>query len=293
MSLPYRVHVADTTKINRSAWLGERRGFLGASDAPPALRMSPWVSDYALWADKRGLLPESGDTERFWWGRALEPLILARWSEQTGVPILHRHRMLVSREHPHMAANPDGEVANAVLEAKTADGWDERRWDEGIPDHYALQGQHLMIVTGHRRCIFPVLFGYRQREFVMDWDQGLADLIIKGETEFWQRVTENDPPDPDGSESAMQAIRGQGFEVEQGVAVELPAVADEWARRYREHKQFADEWGTSASAHRQKLILALRGAEIGTVGGEVVVTYKQDKRGVRTMRFPTKKAEAV
>lgn len=292
---PYEVICPDTTQLERAEWLKLRREGIGSSDAAATMEMSPWTSSYALWCDKRGLLPETEDTDRFWWGRALEPIILGRWSEQTGRKITARSIMLRSIEHPFMLCNPDGMVADGVVEVKTASSWAEAAWDGTLPDNYALQGAHACAVTGMRRCYFPVLsdLGRGVVEYSVDYDEATIAALISAETEFWRRVTENDPPDPDGSESARQAILAQMERVEKGAVVELPDEAEKWIDGWQHYKGLADSAERMSESFKQRLMLELREAEVGMLDGAVRVTYRADKNGRRTMRVHGKKEVAA
>lgn len=290
--MPYEIVIADTSEVPRLDWLTERRKGVGSADAAPSLRMSPWTSDYTLYCDKLGLIPDREDTETFWWGRTLEPLIINRWAELYGYEVQSRYQMLRSTQWPWMLANPDAIALDrakgerVVVEAKTADSWNEREWDEGIPDHYAVQATHLMAVTGLRTCILPVLFGgHRLREFVIERDEELIGTLVAGERTFWQRVLDQDAPEPDGSESTMYTIRGQ-FRESTSEGRELPLDAATWIATFHQYGDLADTAAATRDAAKQNLMLALGAAEVGTLGGDVCVTWKADKNGKRTMRFP-------
>lgn len=285
----YSVVHPDTSELPRPAWLELRRTGIGSSDAAPALTMSPWRSQYALWADKRGLLPDEDDegNERFLWGRLVEPLILSearrrRWTGGGG----QRHLMLRSDDHPWMLANPDELTIDQVVEAKTADGWDESRWDAGVPDHYTIQAHHLMVVTGRRECVFPVLFGGNVlRCFIVEWDEVLAQRVIEGTCALWERVLDNDPPDVDGSEATMLALRVQYTEVAEGKTVELPESIIPDLRARVAQEEIKAKASAGIDLLKARLMALMEDAEVGTVGGEAVCTWKRSRSGQRRFLF--------
>lgn len=181
------------------AWLAQRRTGIGGSDVAAALGVSPWMSPYELWLDKRGELPPREDVEgRMRWGVLVEPLVLQEYERITGCAI-SRPRMLRSETHPWMLANLDGLRVDhtRVVEAKTArtaEGWGEPGSDE-VPEHYLLQGQHYMAITGIALTDFAVLIGGSDfRIYTVPADAELQAMLIEAEATFWQRVLDADPP---------------------------------------------------------------------------------------------------
>jgi putative phage-type endonuclease len=290
VSEPYVVVVDDTSTLSRPEWLALRRLGIGSSDAAAAMSMSPWQSAYGLHCEKRGLVPGQEGNERMEWGNLLEGVILAEAVKRGWlVGPVHRHLMLRSVEYPWMQTNPDALTAAAVGEAKNMDGWDEARWDEGVPDHYAIQAHHHMIVTGRRVCEFPVLFGGNHlRLFTVKWDEALAQTVIDGTLHAWERIQDDTPPDPDGSEASMLALRAVFTEYEGGKGLELDSEQVTWV----DDRTFFEELAKKNHAEgeiRKALLMDLLGnadAEFGTLNGQPIVTWKADKNGKRTMRFP-------
>lgn len=286
-AIPYEVVVADTRELARPDWLALRRQGLGSSDAAPAMSMSPWTSAYSLFAEKRGLLPEQPDNERFLWGRLHEPLILdeaerRHWIKGAAV----RGLMVRSKEYPWMLANPDGLTEREVVEAKTADGWDEARWDIGVPDHYALQAHHLMAVTGRRECAFPVLFGGNSlRGFYVEWDEKVGQNVIEGTCAMWERIRDNNPPDVDGSEATMLALRAVFTEVAEGKVVDLPESLIPGLNVRLAKKEIIKRAEAEGDVVKAQLMELMGDADTGKLNGEVICTWKANKNGVRSFLF--------
>lgn len=292
----------DTSQIPREDWLELRKLGLGSSDAAPALNQSPWRSQWEVWAEKRGLLPDQPDRWRFRIGREAEPLILSWWAEmfEHDLSELRRHTMVRSTEFPYMIANADADSdeLNAVVEVKTSSEFDQKHWDDGVPDQYVIQGLHLMFTYGRPRCIFPVAFGWNPPvEYVLeleDIDKKTIQAMVTIEGELWRRVQENDPPDPDGSESAMMAIREAYLAIEEDKTVELPDTAVGMLKAREADLLLADAASKRADAVKQSLLLMLvkAEAEVGTYLGTKLITYKADKNGKRSVRFPNQRSAA-
>ena len=281
----YEVVCTDIRALTRPEWLELRRLGLGSSDAAPSTGLSPDRSQYSLWCDKRGLIPEFPDNERMWWGREVEPLIIRRWQRDHDGEV-QRHLMLRSIEYPWMLADLDGLTGDRVLEAKQRDGFDFPRWQIGVPDHISLQVTHQMIVSGRRLSTVCVLFGGNHyEEYEIPFDGELAAQLIGAEREMWRRVQEDDAPDPDHSESTTQAIRDRWYESTDGKVVELPAEAFTWlamrATAIEAMKPHADAVATVKNLVRD----ALEDAEAGLINDQIVCTCTPNKNGTRVLRF--------
>lgn len=294
MTLTAEVLSEDTSKLLRGDWLQLRKTGLGSSDAAPALNQSPWRSQFEVYAEKRGLIPDRGDNWRFRIGRDAEPLVLGWWAEMfdQDVSRLRRHTMLRSTEYPFMLANADADSdeLDAVIEVKTDSEFDQKRWDAGVPDQYVIQGLHLMLVYGRPRCIFPVAFGWNppvQFEVSLtDVEPKTIDALITVEADLWQRVLDGNAPDPDGSESAMMTVREMYLASDPEKTIELPDTVKNLLIERDLHVAEAARATKEAEAIKQRLMIMLGDAEVGTYNDERLVTWKANKNGVRSMLFP-------
>lgn len=285
--LDYEIVCDNTSILDRSSWLDLRKLGIGSSDAAPVLSVSSWRSQYNVYAEKLGLLAERPDNKRFRGGRMYEEPTLRIWAEDAEVPFdsIQRHLMLRSVEFPFMLANPDGLLDDSVLEVKTAHSMDRPRWEETVPVPYIMQAHHLMVVTGRRRCIIAVAFDWTGPiEVEVEWDESTAESLVIIERDFWRRVEEQDAPDPDGSESSMAALREQ-YQADRGQVVDLPSSALTLIERREIALEAAVGYTATADSCKSRLMAMLGEAEYGRIDGSIVVTWKADKNGKRTMRF--------
>jgi putative phage-type endonuclease len=286
-AIPYEVVCPDTREIERAEWLQLRKTGMGSSDAAPAMSMSPWTSAYYLYAEKRNLVPDTPDNERFLWGRLHEPLILREASRRGWVqgPV-DCGLMLRSKEHPWMLANPDGLTDRDVVEAKTADSFDQKRWDIGVPDHYSIQAHHLMAVTGRRSCCLSVLFGGNFLEkYYVDWDPAIGKLVVEGTCAMWERIQDGTPPDPDGSEATMLALRAIYTEVVEGKSVEFPDAVVPWLNQHLADAPIVTAAKKRMDETKARLMDLMGDAEVGLLNGERVCTWKKSASGSRRFLF--------
>lgn len=278
----------DTSAITRAEWLKLRKTGLGSSDVAAALSMTPWSSPYALYCDKRDLVPDQDDSEFFAWKRHLETPIL-NWAAEHGWVSRpgRRHVMLRSQDHPFLIADPDELTPDEVVEAKTASGFDERRWNEGAPDQYAIQAHVLMIVTGRRRCCMPVAFDTKPPvEYWIDWDAALAGTIIEKAGAFWQQIQDGVEPDPDASQATMHALRDRWYQPPEAKSVELePAQVTEWLQVRKVAIKIGEVQAEVSDGVKTRLMALMGDAEEALVFGDVVATWKWRRDGVRVFRF--------
>ena len=214
------------TAISHSAaddWLIQRGTGIGASEIAAVFGVSPWLSAFELWQHK--IYPE--DTEQitndnFEWSKKLERVMLDDIAERAGVQLKREPQSLYrSIAHPWAVATPDDMTFdNEPVEVKNACAFMEREWEERVPEHYYLQCQHQMLVTGAERCLFGAQIGGQRP--VWEWILRSPDTItriVRAGAEFWNMVVSKTPPIPDGSESSRRALKA--IRNPRGPAVEL------------------------------------------------------------------------
>jgi putative phage-type endonuclease len=196
---------------DREAWLAARSTGIGASESAAILGLSSWASPLSVYMGKVDPTPVSDDAEWMRWGLLLERTILEELCRRAGVaPVPGPAHMLRSDEHPWATATPDGMVSETrePIEVKNlAWGYDEEEWAIGIPEHYRLQCQHQMMVTGAQRCIFGALI-HGQR-LVWEWiprDEDTIRRIVIAGAEMWRRIQERDAPPSDGHPKDREAL---------------------------------------------------------------------------------------
>ena len=206
-----REPVVNVTTITREQWLEYRRSGIGGSDAATIVGLNPFSSPYYLFCDKMGALPEKEDTEAMRQGRDLEQYVAERWMERTGKRVKRNNTMWRSTVWPWMLADIDREVVgeNAGLECKTTSLYNKHDFAGGeIPLTYYVQCQHYMAVMGFERMYLAVLVLNRGfYDFVIERDEKEIDTLAAAEGEFWRMVEDETPPDIDGSEATVNAIR--------------------------------------------------------------------------------------
>lgn len=204
--------LVSTLEMPREEWLKWRRKGIGGSDAASILGINPYRSAIAVWADKMGLLAEKEDSEQMRIGRDLEAYVASRWEEATGKKVRRTNYMYQDEGRPFMLANVDRMVIgeNAALECKTTSAWNKSDFVNGeIPRNYYVQCMHYMSVMGFDKMYLAVLvLGKGFYHFEIDRDEKEIQALREAEQDFWEKyVIAEQPPAPDGSDSAREVLR--------------------------------------------------------------------------------------
>lgn len=213
--------VADRRELDDDTWLDLRRGGIGGSDAAAICGQDRWRSAFEVWLEKTAApnLPDDDASEAAEWGTILEPVVRAKVAEREALTIVEHPFVLRSTTHDFMLANVDGvavddhgaitgRARHGVYEGKTASIYLADEWaDDKVPDAYLLQGMHYLAVTGLEWLVFGVLIGGQQLAVrYVERDQELIDHLVAIEAEFWQRVLDRRPPEPDGSKACTELL---------------------------------------------------------------------------------------
>ena len=317
--------VADLDEITEEDWHRLRLTGLGGSDAGVVAGLSTYRSPYDLWVEKvRGDVPDPSDEKEYQrWGRLLEDPIAEEFATRTGLEVHAFRRMIRSQEHPFMFANVDRLVGSVgkldgVLEIKTTrfgEQW-ERDGEVVVPLAYAAQGQHYLAVLDLDVVHFACLVGGQKLVIAeVERNDALIDDLIAIEADFWGLVERNEPPPLDGTESTRRALqRRWAPDPDKTVKLDkIDEMAGTLSRRDALSEQIKSLQGTRDDLDAT-IMAALGDAEVGTIGGKPVVTWKGSERHtldqkafkaahpalaaeferttqVRTLRFPTAKGE--
>lgn len=281
---PYQV-VCDT--IDEAAWLAARRTGIGASEISRVLGVAPasWGTGFQLFAEKVGAVPPADldDVEAIQWGRLLEPLIVKQYERRTGRVSQARQVLLRSLEHPWALATLDGLTTDYTeepwpLEVKTASAFIAEEWSDGPPEHYALQVQQQLLVTGAPKATIVCLLGGQRMVWAdIERDEMQIRRIIHHGAAFWSRVERRDPPEPDASEGTKRTLAAL-FPHDTGEVVELPMalaeIVDEWQQAKREAKALEERIRLAENQIRA----TLGDASVGVLPGGDRVTWKEQHR---------------
>lgn len=184
---------AQAAEFNRAEWLESRKRAIGASDAAAVLGISPFASEWEVWAEKTNRLePWKGDKSTRA-GVAFENAVLDAAEKELGP--LERNVRLVHSSLP-IAATLDGRViANGrPVEAKTTGivgpnfgTWGDSHTDE-VPDYYLVQVHTQLLVTGAQYgYLYALIAGRGVVPFIIERDDNFLDWLGNQLNDWWHR----------------------------------------------------------------------------------------------------------
>lgn len=195
---------AITADPNDPAWREARRSFIGASDVPAILGLSPWRTPLDVWAEKVGLTDGGPSTLATQLGHELEDLIARLWSDRhPDADVQHAQQ---TQRHPDLswlAASTDREVGtDGLLECKLVGGRQTDNWRDGVPLYVQAQCQTQLAVTGRQWvdvCSLHAGNGWEHRIERIDRDDTAILAMLPRLDEFWHaHVVTGVAPDLDG-----------------------------------------------------------------------------------------------
>jgi len=149
-------------------WHEFRRTHIGASEAPAIMGKSSWATASDILEQKiSGVIEAPNYAMKR--GTALEPKIRAMAEEQLGKKFTPC--VITSDQFPWMSASLDGlsEAQDEIIEVKCGSESQFHNAKKGVvPEHYEIQMQHQMFVSGVSHCWF-----------VTYWDEEIATVKVQ------------------------------------------------------------------------------------------------------------------
>lgn len=294
--------------ITRDEFLQRRRKGIGGSDMAAILGLSPYKTPFAIWQDKTGraidhTTPEQ--EERMGWGNILEDVVARHYADKCGRRVQRINQQMQHKRWPVIIGNVDrvcvqqgtqarwdsktGRVlgADAVLEVKTASAFaarDSDNWGEpgtdAVPQHYWMQVQHYLGITGLPVADLAVLFGGQQfRTYTIHADTALHDDMFAQAADWWERhVVADVPPDPTTEEEARLAWKT----ARAGATLVADYDTAQAVYRLQEVKRQIDELKTEEAELRDRICPVFQDAEILIWQGQKLATWKANKPSAKT-----------
>ena len=272
-----------------------RKTGIGASEAAAAIGVCPHRSPMHVYADKIGMGVPFEMNEAVEWGNRLEPVIAQKYADDHGIELYNPEHTYRHKDYPWMLATPDRLVLDVALDSKLLYGVEIKsagfrqydRWGETadkLPPEYYIQVSWSMAVLDVNRWDMAVLIGGQDyREYTIKRDAKFEALMIAKAKDFWENhVLKRKPPEPDAMAATQRAL-----------SCVYPSSNGEWIRSDEEMDLIADRLKdamtdeTSAADRvaewKNKARNYIGDAE-GVIGDWGKISWKEDKRGRRTLR---------
>lgn len=260
----------------------DRRKFLGSSDAPVVLGISPWKTPVDLYFEKTSDQPQPTlealaliDPDKaavLTRGRKFEPYVVDMARDQFGLTIARRNKVYFDPALPFLRAeidfetdDPDESAEVKTVDVRKAAEWGDDDSDE-IPLHYAAQGMQALGVTGRKRHHFFALIGFDLRHFLIERDDATIATMRTALARFWnEHVIARVPPPPTLSSDVLRL-----FEKDTGAQVEASEEIAELVEELRACKE-AEKRGKDIA---ERIKVSIGGASALTYRGRVLATWK-------------------
>ena len=209
------------TGIRRSEdlekWLEFRRKHVTASDAAAIMGVSPFATPLAIWMEKTGRKQSKDQEDRAHldWGNRLERVACEWVSDECGVQVGPSDEIFVSERHDWLSCTPDGFFGpghegpiEGYLEVKCPSAWSKDQWQHGMPEHYMIQCQLGMEITGLKHGIMAAVIQPRLYWGRIEHDERIVARILDACYVFWTEHVQKDiPPEVTGASKEAGFIK--------------------------------------------------------------------------------------
>jgi len=203
--------------------LKDRKHYIGSSDVPKILGLSPYANAYDVWLEKTDKLePQTFISEAAEAGIMFERGVLEWAEKELGRLLYDPQKLWFRHETLPMISHPDAVVikSGCPVEAKTSglmsplpDGWGENGTDQ-IPQIYLVQCQVHIMLADAEVCYVPAFLGGRgRRMYQITPNKELQEIILEASQDFWDKHVKLDIPPEDAIPhlaSVKRVLRTEG-----------------------------------------------------------------------------------
>lgn len=280
--------------VGTPEWVEARRTFIGASDAPAVLGLSPWATPLDVWADKLDIGTRFEGNLATRMGHALEAMIAQEWLNENPGHVLFDAPTVRHPDLPHIAVSVDKCVDKPVelqpddlLEIKMVGANVTYAWRDGPPLYVRVQAHTQMAVTGAQRVHICALFldrGYEYRSWALERDEEAIASILVRLDQFWRDYVETgerpDISDTWRADKTAKALERIYADAEPGKAVRLPTEALETIAELKRTKALAKDLKEQIAALENDLKATLGDATDGFIddNAKPAVTWRPQAR---------------
>lgn len=267
--------------MNELLDFSNRNAQLGASDVPALLNLSPWRSEWELWAEKRGMLEPWKGNVATKAGLDLEPYILDYAEADLGQQL--DRQVQVGHATLPLMATCDGIVlyGGEPVEAKTSGitgplygVWGPQDTDE-VPNYYLVQVHcQLMCTMADVAYLYALLAGRGIVRYVIESDSEIAERIGDQITDWWQaHIIDGVAPSMDGvTIDVLKRVKRTSERVE---LTDRDLRMVELREQFGEARKKADK---ELEVIDTELLKSLGESDEGELPDGRLVTYKQQTR---------------
>ena len=256
-----------------------RTHFIGASDVPAILGLSPWRTAYEVWLEKTGRLEDKAESAAMSAGKKLEAAVLD-WAEEQLGPL--KRDVTAAIPTTPILCHPDAMTQGGQpVEAKTSGitgrlygEWGEPGTDE-IPDYYVIQCLVQLEACKAEVCHVPALLG--GRGFVLyrvPASSSLQQHIVEHCCQWWNKHVEGDTPPPLERLPELEVLKRVRRVPEKVIRFEDAQVVERWL----EAKERLRAATVEAEEAQAAVLYALGDAVAAELPDGRLLTYFEQRR---------------
>jgi len=178
-------------------WHDHRKKYLGASEMPAVLGLSPWKNPQTLWMEKTGKVTEDNSDKQWLFQKGHDKEIIARekyqaLTKKTFVPVV-----ITNEDFPYLSASLDGLSDDGeLIEIKFLglDDYMNVALGTKVPEKYMAQIQTQMALTEVDKMTFIGINEADDIAFLtVEKDSAYIDAMLTKAKDFWEKVINDEP----------------------------------------------------------------------------------------------------
>jgi len=249
-----------------------RKAGIGGSDVAAIMGMSPWKTRHEVYLEKRGEIEEENidDKEIIIFGNLLEDVVAGEYARRNKVKVERRNDMIKHSKHEFMLANIDRKVVGVKkgLECKTGDKYTRGNWGEAgtdqVPDYYHIQCGHYMNVLDYPVWDLAVLIGGNEyRDYTLERDKELSELMEESCITFWEQVTKGVPPEIDFAHQSTTGLIKRMYPGTNGEEIILPEDLERWHQVKLDSDEEVKRYTAVSTACKARILAAVGENAVG------------------------------
>ena len=194
----------------KNEWLLKRRSVITGTDIASIIGVSKYGSPMTVFLDKLGLSEPLAENESMYWGKALEPVVAARYALDNKIDLVQGE--FIKRDEI-FGGTPDYLSPTHLVEIKTAGQYSAKFWGEvgsdQIPENFLCQVQWYLMLTDREVADVVVLIGGQDyRVYRVIRNQALISLLKDSAVSFWEKhIVPQTPPDIDATQGSKDYLK--------------------------------------------------------------------------------------
>lgn len=279
---------------SRDEWLLMRRRDITASVAGALLGQHPYVTPYALWAEKTGKIKEDPEENvAMKRGRLLEPVAIQLLQEERPCwKIQYPLRFYLRDGLVRLGATPDAYADRpdclgfGIVQVKSVSDYAFRKWrDEGsgdlvLPLYIAVQAIVEAYLSGASwACVAALVIGHGCELHVIDvpLHAGILERVKKEVSDFWSMSDSGAMPAVDWKQDGKLVL--DLLKQDDGSETIIPETMLEVITEYHESKKLERLASSRAEELKPQIISALGNAQVGVLPGWFVTAKTVRRKG--------------